>query len=196
MVYDKEIEEYEAWKGSQEKPWNRFIKNLKPGHYILIVILIGFMILLVKNKMSTDKNTILIIGGMAVAIIIFLTLKSREGKMISREQAMLIVKNKLEADIGSVYTTGTRIELTGYCALRYWGRDNPYKWEVGVNIIHPNSLIEEIMVALNPFSGEIMKLMATPAGWDATEAPDLKPVYPFEYYKEPPEAYPGEGGGG
>lgn len=188
------MEEYEAWKSRQEKPWNRFLKNLEPKHYILIVLLIGFMILLIRNKLATDRNTILVIGGMAVAIIVFLTLKSREGKMISREQAMLIVKEKLEADIGSVYPTGTRIELTGYCALRYWGRDNPYKWEIGVIIHYPSSLIEEIMVALNPFTGGMMKLMATPAGWDATEAPDLKPVYPFEYYREPPEAYGVEGG--
>lgn len=183
MANSRDFEQYDDWRSKQEKPWNRLIKNLEPKHYILMVVLIGFAFLIIRNK-NADRNTILIIGAMVVAIVVFLTLKSSEGKLLTEDQVKIIVTENLKAKIPFEYPTGTRFETTGFCALRLWGRDNPYKWEVGVLITYPNGREEEIMVALNPFSGQIMKKMGTPAGWTATEAPDIKPVYPYGYYGE------------
>lgn len=186
MAYDKDYEKFENWKSKKEKPWNRFIKNLEPRHYIIIVLLVGLLFLLIQNKDKGTRNTLIVICIMVVVIIIFLAMKSGESLPITAEQAGIIAEEFMKSKRGHEYPTGTRVERTGYCALRERKRDEPYRWEIGIDMIYPDGKVKELMIAIHPYTGNVTKVMETPAGWNATESPDMRPLFPFDYYKEVP----------
>ena len=191
IQYEKEFEEYENWKSNEESIIKRIVRNIEVKHVILIIILVILFFILMQNK--KDDKIFFIIGGGIIALIFFLTFKTTSEKRLLKEELVKrIVLETLKAKRGieDWIPHGSHIELTGYCALRLWG-DDYYKWEVGARIIRPDGYIDERMIAVHPYDGFIMKIQATPTGYDATEAPDIKPVYAFEYYspKNVPPSY-------
>ena len=184
MAYEENYKEYEKFKHSQQNPLKRFVKNIEVKHIILIIFLIGFFVVIFMKQEKIDKTYVLIFGGLMIGLVILLMAKSSVArKLVTEPQAKLIVERELNAKIGveDWIPNGSQIILTGYCALIKFG-DSYSKWEIGVKVINQDGKIDERMIAVHPYEGFIMKIRAAPTGYDATESPDIQPMFTQEYY--------------
>lgn len=179
-----DYEQYISWYQQEHSFTKNFFKALKPIHWVLIFLLLVVGYYLFQQE-SVNKNLIVVGLGVILFIIIFFSLRKKEGEKepIPEHIIKIIGQIRLEQKVGgknAELPEGTQISSSLYCRMRFEGdwinKFTPWKWEVGYKIISPAGLESWIAVIFNPWKGYITGIEPRPYGYDSREAHDIKIV--------------------
>jgi hypothetical protein len=183
MVGTQDVEQYIEWEKSQNSMLTNFVKQVSPAHIIGLFALVIMGIYLITTKVANQKW---ILGAIALVVVVMLFRreKAKEKKPIPENVIKIITQRLMDRKIGIEYQNGTKIELNGYCKLRYQGEWGgfymPWKWEVGVTITETNGLRRTVLVILEPYEGFITGIVEKPAGYKGDESTDIKVIIPTQ----------------
>jgi hypothetical protein len=180
----RDLKEAKDWESSQNSAFANLKRNISPFQLLAVagLFVLAYYLLL---KSGLNKNFVF---GCLIAVVIFIIWKSdmKQKKVPIPENIIKIIcLNLMRRKIGGEYPNGTMIMTLPYCGLLYqgaWGLSwKEWKWEVGVRIIYPDYLKEDLVVCLHPYEGYITKIYEMPAGYTGQESQDVKILTPEVY---------------
>jgi len=186
-----DYEEYMSLHKSRKKPSFKFFNKVKPWQAGILIVII-FTGIRLYNLNKDNLNTVLLVGGAAIFLYILSVMKSpTEKQIIPRHIAQRLALEDLKRDIGEhgSYPQGTKIYPTSFCTLRKVGESSEVfsiKWWVGFKLSIPGKGEKEIVVKLNPYTGDIIGVNEMIMGFTGTEKEtrDVLYVFPETFVKE------------
>ncbi len=181
-----DYEDWLEWRNKRNNPHTFSIKNVYKSFttfQIILIIVLLFFINNLMNKPGANKDLIMLVGG---GVIIFLiwrnaTIEKKEivEERMIKQECLYLMKNKIGLD--KEFPAGAEVILSPYCKMRWnisdsTGDTQPFRWEVGFVIKSTNNLRKEYFALFNPYNGICTGIVSSPAGYDATNSPDIKLV--------------------
>jgi len=185
---EKEYESFVENKKIQRKPSFKLFKNMRPGDLLLLTAL-AIVSVFIYYKDPENLKFIVIIGVIAIVIYLFSIMsKGQESKIIPLEIAIPLTLERLKENIGrgGFFVQGTSINPTGFCFLRKVGDLEVFthKWWLGFKIKSPGKPEKDIVVKLNPYTGDIIGISNMPTGFEGNEIKDVLYIYPETMQQE------------